>query len=56
VSPLTLVDSNVLLDILTEDPVWYESSADALADRAEQGRLAINPLIYAEVSGALRPD
>jgi hypothetical protein len=26
----TLVDSNVLLDVLTEDPVWFEWSAEAL--------------------------
>ncbi|MDX1661646.1 MAG: PIN domain-containing protein [Gemmatimonadota bacterium] len=46
----TLVDSNVLLDVLTEDPRWYDWSAEALADEAERSVLAINPLIYAEVS------
>lgn len=46
----TLVDSNVLLDILTEDPVWAGWSADALADALDQGAAVINPLIYAEVS------
>lgn len=46
----TLVDSNVLLDVLTEDPEWLEWSAGALARRAEQSVLVINPLIYAEVS------
>ncbi len=47
---ITLVDSNVLLDVLTEDPAWFAWSAAALADAADAGRLAINPLIYAEVS------
>lgn len=46
----TLVDSNVLLDILTEDPVWLDASADALAEAAEAGPLFINPIIYSEVS------
>lgn len=45
-----LVDSNVLLDVVTEDPGWFEWSASALARCAEEGPLAINPLIYAEVS------
>jgi predicted nucleic acid-binding protein len=47
-----LVDSNVLLDILTEDPVWYEWSSSALADAADESGVAINPLVYAEVSVA----
>lgn len=46
----TLVDSNVLLDILTEDRVWGDWSADALADAAEAGPLYINPIVYSEVS------
>jgi predicted nucleic acid-binding protein len=46
----TLVDSNVLLDIATEDRTWYEWSARALARAANQGPLAINAIIYAEVS------
>ena len=46
----TLVDSNVLLDVLTEDSEWSAWSGEALADCAESSPLAINPLIYAEVS------
>jgi hypothetical protein len=45
-----LVDSNVLLDVLTEDPRWGSWSADALANQADRDVLAINPIIYAEVS------
>ena len=48
--PVTLVDSTVLLDILTEDPAWIGWSTEALATAAEAGPLAINPIIYAEVS------
>jgi hypothetical protein len=46
----TLVDSNVLLDILTDHPQWSRWSADALASQAEHELLAINQIIYAEVS------
>ncbi|MBK6872345.1 MAG: type II toxin-antitoxin system VapC family toxin [Kineosporiaceae bacterium] len=46
----TLVDSNVLLDLLTEDPTWFSWSAAALAEAADTGPIVINPIIYAEVS------
>jgi predicted nucleic acid-binding protein len=46
----TLVDSNVLLDVLTNDPRWFVWSAGALATQADRDVLAINPIIYAEVS------
>lgn len=46
----TLVDSNVLLDLFTRDPEWYDWSAAALAGAAESSVLVINPIIYAEVS------
>ncbi len=45
-----LVDSNVLLDVLTEDARWYGWSAAALARCADEGDLVINPIVYAEVS------
>jgi len=48
--PATLVDSNVLLDILTEDPEWLDWSASALAGQADAGPLIITPLVYAEVA------
>jgi predicted nucleic acid-binding protein len=47
---VTLVDSNVLLDIFTEDPAWSKWSETALATAREVGLLVINPLIYVEVS------
>jgi hypothetical protein len=45
-----LVDSNVLLDVLTEDPRWFPWSSETLAAQAEHAVLTINPIIYAEVS------
>ena len=46
----TLVDANVILDVITQDPKWHGWSAGALCDAAEQSVLAINPIIFAEVS------
>jgi predicted nucleic acid-binding protein len=46
----TVVDSNVLLDVLSHDPTWMEWSANALQETADTSPLIINPVIYAEVS------
>src|SRR4030042_5975472 len=45
-----LVDSNVILDIVTEDKKWFQWSSETLARYAENPILIINPMIYAEVS------
>jgi len=45
-----LVDSNVLLDVITRDPVWSVWSEDALAGALRSGEVWLNPIIYAEVS------
>jgi predicted nucleic acid-binding protein len=45
-----LVDTNVILDVLTEDVEWFEWSSAALSDAAEIATLVVNPIIYAEVS------
>lgn len=45
-----LVDSNVILDIFTEDPRWYDWSAESLVRCADEATLAINPIVYSEVS------
>ena len=45
-----LVDSNVLLDVVTNDPVWGDWSGRALERAADEAILVINPLVYAEVS------
>ena len=46
----TLVDSNVLLDIATNDAAWFDWSSQALESAANESPLAINAIIYAEVS------
>ena len=49
-SGTTLVDSNVILDVVTDDAAWSARSCRALERAADEGGLAINPIVYAEVS------
>jgi predicted nucleic acid-binding protein len=46
----TLVDSNVLLDVFTEDPRWGPWSQAQLADALDRWPVMIDPIIYAEIS------
>ena len=45
-----LVDSNVILDVVTDDATWGSWSAEALARAGDDHTLLVNPIIYAEVS------
>ena len=47
---VTLVDSNVLLDVFTKDKRWEDWSSRALAEAFDVGRVVVNPIVYAEVS------
>ncbi|WP_158808995.1 type II toxin-antitoxin system VapC family toxin [Beijerinckia sp. L45] len=47
---MILVDSNVIIDVLTKDPSWQAWSEAALSDAADNDDLAINPIIYAEIA------
>jgi hypothetical protein len=47
---MTLVDSNVLLDVLTKTPGWAEWSLRQLDDAVLGGPVVINDVIYAEIS------
>lgn len=49
-APSVLVDSNVLIDVLEEDPRWFEWSAARLAAAVDTGSAVINPIVYAEVA------
>lgn len=49
-----MVDSNVLLDVATNDPTWGDWSATTLARSADEAILVINALVYAEVSIGFR--
>lgn len=45
-----LVDTNVLVDVLENDPEWADWSIAQLRAQAQIHRLVINPVIYAELS------
>lgn len=45
-----MVDSNVILDIVSEDPYWFTWSSEAVASYGDAHMFLINPIIYAEVS------
>lgn len=47
---MILVDSNVLIDVIGNDLEWGDWSATALAEAADRDTIAINPIIYAELS------
>jgi predicted nucleic acid-binding protein len=47
---MTLVDSNVLLDVLTDGQAWADWSQDQLERIALDGPLIINDVIYTEIS------
>ena len=45
-----LVDTNVLVDVLEDDPEWADWSIGQLRTQSRVHRLVINPVIYAELS------
>jgi predicted nucleic acid-binding protein len=47
---MLLVDTNVLVDVLQDDPQWADWSIAQLRAQAQIHELAINPVIYAEIS------
>lgn len=48
-SPI-LVDSSVVLDVATADPIWAPWSEHAIPVHGRSAELVINPIVYAEVS------
>jgi predicted nucleic acid-binding protein len=46
----TLVDANVLIDVLTEDEEWCDGSAAMLVEAMHQRAILTNPIVFAEVS------
>jgi predicted nucleic acid-binding protein len=47
---VTLVDTNVLLDLVTDDPDWADWSIEQLETAALRGPLLINDIVYAELA------
>lgn len=50
---MTLVDTNVILDVLSDDPRWSAWSVRQLAERSALGPVIINDAIYAELSARM---
>lgn len=50
----TLIDSSVLIDVLTCDDKWLEWSASALEAVMNESIVVINPIIYAEAATGYR--
>ena len=50
---MILIDTNVLIDVLANDPVWYGWSARCLARCSTSGPMLINEIVYAELSGRI---
>jgi len=51
---MIFVDTNVLVDVLDDDPVWADWSRRQLSDAASLGEVAINDVVYAELSVGYR--
>lgn len=47
---MTFIDTNVLLDLVTDDPVWAEWSVNRLEAASVRGPLWINDVVYSELS------
>ena len=50
---MTLVDTNVLLDVLSSDSAWFAWSLQNLARRSIEGPLLINDVVYAEMAARM---
>ena len=48
---MTLVDTNILIDILSTDQDWQLWSAAAMRRQSQNGPLVINEIVYAELAG-----
>lgn len=51
---MVLIDTNVLLDVVTNDPQWADWSQSQLEAAALKDPLAINAVVYAELSIGFR--
>ncbi len=51
-----LLDTNVILDLLTLDKTWFNWSAQAIAAQQRTGSLVLNPVVCAEISRAFDYD
>ena len=47
---MTLIDTNVILDVLSNDPIWLDWSSAQLLLSHERGSVSINDITYAELA------
>lgn len=47
---MILVDTNVVVDVLDDDSIWYAWSAEQIRNQTKVHELVINPIVYAEIS------
>ena len=47
----TMPDSNVIFDVIVQDPVWGAWSSHMMSEYRRQDALVINPIVYAETAG-----
>src|SRR5947207_464569 len=45
----TLIDSNVLIDVISSDPLWSTWSAERMYEAGRRGALVINQIVFGEV-------
>ena len=49
---MVVVDSNVILDVITADPIWQSWSEEQLSCWLDRAPVLINPIVYAEIAFA----
>lgn len=47
---MVFVDSNVILDVITADPIWQSWSEEQLSRWLDRAPVLINPIVYAEIA------
>ena len=47
---MVFVDSNVILDVITADPIWQAWSEEQLSRWLDRAPVLINPIVYAEIA------
>lgn len=45
-----MIDSNVILDVVTQDPIWFNWSSTKIKELSSSDLFIVNSIIYSEVS------
>ena len=49
----TIIDANVMIDVLSNDPTWAAWSSDEILSALTRGPVIINPIVYAEIAAGM---